>query len=129
MDITTAQLQKMLRQQLCDQVRIVERPDRQLMIATPFAYPDGDQYPIHLQDCGNGQVRLSDAGNTMMRLSYTADVEKYYKGARHKLMQQILREHQVQEDDGNFHITIPAKQLAAGVTSLTRALSQICDLS
>ena len=123
------QLQQMLCQQLCEQVRVVERPDRQLMIAAPFAYPDGDQYPIHLQDCGNGQVRLSDAGNTMMRLSYTADVEKYYKGARHKLMQQILREHQVQEDDGDIHITIPMERLATGILSLTQALSQIYDLS
>lgn len=124
-----AALQEELCRQLCSDVRLVER-DGKLMISNQFMYPDGDHYSIYLKDTGVGKVRISDGANTMMRLSYdTPDVDKYFKGNRGDLMQQILREHQVQEDDGDFYMEISIDKISDGLFRLGQALSQIYDLS
>ena len=100
------------------------------MISTPFSYPDGDHYSIYIKEMGTGLIRISDEANTMMRLSYnTPDVNKYFKGDRGKLMEQILREHKITEDDGNFYVDVPISRIAEGLFQLGQALNKIYDLS
>ena len=123
-------LQKKLCQQLCTDVKLVEREDGKLMISTPFSYPDGDYYSIYLEEIGKDKFRISDEANTMMRLSYdTPDVEKYFTGNRGNLMGQILRENRIQEDDGIFYVDTSVDKISTGIFCLGQALSQIYDLS
>ncbi len=101
-----------------------------LMISTPFSSPDGDHYSIYLKEVDEGQIRISDEANTVMRLSYdTPDVSKYFKGNKGKLMEQILRENEIQEEDGNFYVEIPVDRISDGIFRLGQALSQVYDLS
>lgn len=124
------QLQEKLCQQLCADIKLVERQNGKKMISSPFFYPDGDRYSIYLQETGTGKVRISDEANTMMRLSYyTPDVDKYFKGSKGKLMGQILGEHKINEDNGNFYVDVSVEQMARGIFNLSQALGQIYDLS
>ena len=53
-------LQRLLCERLCADVRLTRRPDGALMLRTPFEFPDGDRFPIHVSETGTGAVRLSD---------------------------------------------------------------------
>ena len=123
-------LQNELCKQLCCTISLVERSDQKWMISAPFSYPDGDYYSIYLKETSEGKFRISDEANTIMKLSYdTPDVDKYFKGNRGKLMEQILQENKVKEDDGNFYVDTSIKQISASVFRLGQALNQIYDLS
>lgn len=124
------QLQSEICQQLCTNIRLVERENGTLMISTPFSYPDGDNYSIYLKQIEAGKIRLSDEANTMMRLSYdTPDVNKYFKDSKGKLMENILRENRIQEQNGNFYVDVAVSDVSDGIFRLGQALNQIYDLS
>lgn len=124
------ELQKEICRQLCADIRLVRREDGKHMISTPFSYPDGDHYSIYVQEVRDGVVRLSDEANTIMRLSYdTPNVEKYFRGKSGELIQQIMREHQVEENKGKFFVDVAVGKIADGVFRLGQALSQVYDLS
>ncbi len=123
-------LQQKICDQLCSDIQLIERENGKLMLSTPFVYPDGDHYSIYLRETQPGTIRISDEANTIMRLSYeTEDVDKYFKGGRGKLMEQILREHQVQEEQGTFYIDVPIDELSHGLFMLGQALTEIYSLS
>ena len=122
--------QKELCRQLCTDIQLVKREDSMWLISNQFSYPDGDNYSIYLKEISAGQFRLSDEANTMMKLSYdTPNVDKYFKDNRGSLMEQILRENQIQEDDGNFYVDVSVDKISEGIFRLGQALSQIYDLS
>ena len=121
-------LQKELCQQMCADIKLVERGNRKEMISNPFSFPDGDQYSIYLQEIDGGKVRISDEANTMMRLSYYTDVGQSFKGSKGKLAAQILGEHKINEDNGNFYVDVSVEQISRGVFRLSQALNRIYDL-
>ena len=82
MALDQAQLERLLRERLCAEIRIHRREDDVLMMESPFAFPDGDHFPIYLSETAGGGVELSDRGHTLMHVSYEHDVELYYEGAR-----------------------------------------------
>ena len=128
--MNTSDLQTELCRQLCTNIKLVERENGPLMISNPFTYPDGDHYSIYLKERNNGQFRISDEANTMMRLSYdTPDVDKYFKGGKGKIMEQILREKQVKEANGNFYVDTSIEKISECIFRLSQALSQVYDLS
>ena len=128
--INKSALQDALCKQLCADVRIVERRDGVLMIESPFEHPDGDRYSLYLREMAGDRFRVSDGADTLMRLSYgTPDVGKYFKGGRGKLMEQILRENQIQEKDGEFFADLSFGQMSDGIFRLCQALNKIYDLS
>ena len=123
-------LQQRICDQLCSDIRLIEKDNGKLMLSTPFVYPDGDHYSIYLREIHPGTIRISDEANTIMRLSYeTANIDRYFSGTRGELMKQILREHQVQEEQGNFYIDVSVDEVSQGVFILGQALTEIYSLS
>ena len=124
------ELQKALCQQLCKDIQLIEREGGKMMISTPFSHPDGDNYSLYLKEVSDGKIRISDEADTIMRLSYeTPDVNKYFKGNRGQLMKQILREQDIQQDNGNFYVETLTDKISQGIFRLGQALNQIYDLS
>jgi len=101
------------------------------MLETPFAYPDGDQYPLSLSETKTGGIRISDGGHTLMHLSYENDVDKFFEGTRRVLLDQILTEQGVEYDEktGQFYVETPWGDLSAAAFRLGQALTRVYDLT
>ena len=128
MNIDIQQIQDLLCSHLCADVRIMERKNGVLMLDTPFSYPDGDRYPIHIQQTQTGGIRLSDCGHTFMHLSYENEVESFRKDTRGRLLEQILRETGLNEHEGEFYIETSLDGLAEAVFHLGQGLTKVYDL-
>ena len=63
MALDQAQLEKLLCDRLCAQVRIHRRQADVLMMESPLTFPDGDHFPIYLSETVGGGVRPSDRGH------------------------------------------------------------------
>ena len=85
-------LGNLLRERLCEEVRVERRPDGALMLRTPFAFPDGDRYPIHLSESASGGLRLSDRGHTLMHASHDHDVDSFVDGPRGTVLDRVMGE-------------------------------------
>ena len=129
MALDHTQLERLLCERLCAHVRVHRRHDDVLMLESPFTFPDGDHYPIHLSETPGGAVRLSDRGHTLMHVSYEHDVDSLYEGARASLREQIVRESGVDEEEGIFSIETPPDQVATALFRLGQALTKIHDLT
>jgi len=123
--------EKNLCEQLCTQVKLHHRNNGQVMLETPFSYPDGDQYPIYLSETNTGGLRVSDGGHTLMHLSYENDVDKFFEGSRNILLNQVLSEQGVNYDEatGQFSIDCAPAHLSEGVFRLGQALTRVYDLT
>ena len=98
------------------------------MLESPFTFPDGDHYPIHLSERPGGGVKLSDRGHTLMHVSYEHDVDSFDEGARATLREQIVRESGIDEEEGIFWLEAPPDQLATALFRFGQALTKIHDL-
>ena len=58
MALDHVQLERLLCERLCANVRVHRRHDDVLMLESPFTFPDGDHYPIYLTETpgGGGQA-------------------------------------------------------------------------
>ena len=123
--------EKLLCNQLCVNVSVVTRPDKVVMLDTPFCYPDGDRYPIYLTETGTGGIRLGDRGHTLMHLSYENDIDKVFGGTRNLLMEQIIAQEQVgyDKEKGEFFVDASLEHLADAVFRLGQTLTRIYDLT
>lgn len=128
MSIDTEQVQALLCSHLCVQIRIMERRKGTLMLDTPFAFPDGDHYPIYIEPLPTGGVRLSDNGHTFMHLSYENEVESFRKGTRGRLLGQILGETGLEEAEGAFSLETSLEGLAEAVFRFGQGLTKVYDL-
>ena len=129
MALDQVQLEELLCKRLCAQVRIHRREDDVLMMESPFAFPDGDHFPIYLSETVGGGVKLSDRGHTLMHASYEHDVELFYEGARASLREQIVRESGIEEKEGIFSIETPPDQVTGALFKFGQALTKIHDLT
>ena len=129
MALDHAQLEKLLCERLCANVRIHRRHDDVLMLESPFTFPDGDHYPIYISETAAGGVRLSDRGHTLMHVSYDHDVDLFYEGARASLREQIVRESGIEEIEGTFSMETPPDQVATALFRFGQALTKIHDLT
>lgn len=127
--MNTEQLQQQLCTNLCAQASAREIRAGQWRVDTPFSFPDGDAYSLYVEQLSAGGLRLSDKGATLMHLSYENDIEKFRDGSRNRLLQQILAESDVQEEDGEFFLEIPATDLGHGVFRFGQALTRVHDLT
>ena len=129
MALDQAQLERLLCERLCSEVRIHRRQDDILMMESPFTFPDGDHFPIYLSETTAGGVKLSDRGHTLMHVSYEHEVDLFYESARASRREQIVRECGIEEDEGIFWIETPPDQVAAALFRLGQALTKIYDLT
>ncbi|MCY4458819.1 MAG: DUF1828 domain-containing protein [Albidovulum sp.] len=129
MVLDQVQLEKLLCERLCADVKIYRREDDVLMMESPFTFPDGDHFPIYLSETTGGGVKLSDRGHTLMQISYEHDVELFYDGARASLRDHIVRESGIEEVEGIFSIEAPPDLVAATLFKFGQALTKIHDLT
>ena len=129
MALDHAQLERLLCERLCADVRVHRRHDDVLMLESPFTFPDGDHYPIYLSETPGGGVKLSDRGHTLMHVSYEHDVDSFYEGARASLREQIVRESGIDEEEGIFSMEAPPDHVAAALFRFGQALTKIHDLT
>ena len=122
-------LQKLLCERLCQEVRVQQRPDGDIMLRTNFEFPDGDRFPIHITETSGGGIRLSDRGHTLMHLSYEHDIDSFMDGTRGALLERIINESGIQWDGGTFYLDTPAEQLPATIFQFGQALTRIYDLN
>ena len=128
MTVDASALQKLLCERLCDEVKLVARPDGALMLHTPFRFPDGDGYPIHVLEVPAGGVRLSDRGHTLIHASFEHDVDSFMEGSRGRLLERIMGECELQWDGGAFCFDTTPEQLAEAAFRFGQALTRIYDL-
>ena len=123
--------EKSLCAQLCANVTVVARPNNKLMLKTPFHYPDGDHYPIYLEETATGGVRISDGGHTLMHLSYENDIDKFFEGTRSVIMSQVVAQDRVgyNESTGESFVESTVDQMAESVFRLGQSLTRIYDLT
>lgn len=129
MAMNTENLKRHLCQQLCDEVRLFERNDGILMLDSPFQFPDGDHFPIYIDEAHGGGLVLTDRGHTMMHISYEFDVDGFYDGPRATLREQITRDYGIQKSKGVFSVETSSDSVPDAVFRLCQALSKIYDLT
>lgn len=98
-------------------------------IATPFAFPDGDNYSLFLQEGTRGGWKLTDLAHTWMALSYDNDVTKFRQGNRAELMQQILQDSGVEDRDGELVVDVTTEDIGRGLLRLIQTVTRIHDLN
>lgn len=113
---------------LCGRVRLVERPNGRTMLETPFTFPDGDGYPVYVEPTRTGGIRLGDGGNTLMRLSYETEVDGIRRGARARLLEQVLRENGIEEDRGEFYLESSLDSVGDAVFRFGQGVTRIHDI-
>ncbi len=131
MNLDTKALGALLCKRLCEEVRVVERPDGALLLRTRFSFPDGDRYPIHLSEAPSGGLRLSDRGHTLMRVSYDHDVDSFMDGTRGMLLERIMGETGLQwnEDGGALCLDTTPDRLSEALFVFGQALTRVYDLA
>ena len=122
-------LGKLLCERLCTKIRIHKRDDEAYMLESPFSFPDGDQIPIYLAETTRGGVMLSDRGHTLMHISYENDIDAFSEGARAVLWEQIVRECEIQEEEGVFKVETSPEQIVETLFRFGQALTKIYDLT
>lgn len=128
MAIDLEHAQDLLCSRLCSTVRLIKREPDLYMLDSPFAFPDGDHYPVYVQALPTGGVRLSDGGHTLLHLSYENEVSAFRQGTRGRLLEQILGETGIQEEAGEFYLEVSLDGIAEGVFRLGQGLTKVCDL-
>jgi len=128
MAIDMESAQKLLCSHLCSTVRFIKRQSGLYMLDTPFTFPDGDRYPIHVRELPTGGVRLSDGGHTFLHLSYENDVSTFRQGTRGRLLDQIVNEMGIHEESGEFFLDVSMDGVAEGVFRLGQGLTKVYDL-
>ncbi len=128
-DHDASALQKLLCERLCEDVKLQRRPDGALMLRTPFRFPDGDGYPIHVSEAPAGGLRLSDRGHTLMHASYEHDVDSFMEGSPGMLLERIMGECGLQWDGGAFCLDTTPEQLTDAAFRFGQALTRIYDLA
>lgn len=122
------QLEKHLCERLCAEVRL-HRRNGLTMLETPFTFPDGDHYPIYLSETRTGGLCISDGGHTLMHLSYENEVDKFFEGTRGLLMEQIIGEHGLIYNAGQFFMESSVDEAAETIFKFGQALTRVYDLT
>ncbi len=122
-------LQASISKSLCDTVGVHQREDGLLMLDTPFAFPDGDHYPIYVRETTSGRLELSDLGHTLMHMSYDHDVDTLYRGNRATHRERIVSQCGVREESGRFSVETAPDQIAEALFRLVQAITKIYGLT
>lgn len=122
-------LKTLLCNSLCEDVALTEMGQGEWRVGTPLRYPDGDGYLIYLRHSSDGSWRITDKGSTLMHLSYENDVGKFREGGRARLFNQIIADTGLEEDDGEFFLSVPADELSAGLFLFGQAMTRLHDLT
>lgn len=129
MTLDPKDLERRLHENLRREVGVDSRPDGSRWLRTPFAFPDGDRYPIRLTETPDGRLRLSDCGHTMMHLGYEHEVDDFLEGVRGMLLERVMTESELEWDEGAFVLDTTPERLSLSLFRFGQALTRICDLA
>lgn len=117
------------KQQVCDEIRLLEEGKNRFRVFTPFRFDDGDHLSIVLKQ-ENNQWVISDEGHTFMHLSYWIDSSDLNSGSRKQLIDYALNEFQIQDRYGELLVTIYKNdEYGAAFYRLVQALLKISDIN
>lgn len=128
MSLDATALQEILSRQLREDVQVHRLADGELILDTPFRFPDGDSFAIHLAESGRGVLRLSDAGDTLMRISFEHDVDSCFEGSNGEVLERIINESEVEWDGGALTVRTSPEQLPEAILRLGQAMTRVYDL-
>ena len=105
---------------------VQRRPGKHQVIA-PIYHEDGDMLDIYLKSSslGGGYVRICDYGLALMRLSYTFDLNT---GTKREILNSILKNSDVEEDDGNLYIDVQINYLFEGIMQFAGCVQKVCNM-
>ncbi|HBR57309.1 MAG TPA: hypothetical protein DEA22_07550 [Blastocatellia bacterium] len=129
MNFDFAKLQVYLCEALCSEIRLCEKDQNLLSVATPFEFPDGDPFQIYLREMPGGILRLTDMGHTLMHLSYENDIDKFRVGTRGSLYEGILSEFDITDEEGELFVNTTIEVMPVNIFRLCHALAKINDLT
>ncbi len=116
-----------IREEFHNRVCFTQKRRGLYQLIAPFYHEDGDMYDLFIEEAPAGQpVRLTDKGLTLMRLSYSYDVDTPNK---ERIFRQILREHDVQENDGELFMISSHDRTYETIMRFTRAITAITNMA
>ena len=127
MTLDVRALRNLLCERICEDVRVDERSDGELMLRTHFSFPDGDGYPFQLAEAPSGGLRLSDCGHTLMHISYEHDIDSFVTGTRGMLLERIIAESGIHQQRGVFSVDTSVDRLPEAIFRFGQALTRAYD--
>ena len=127
-NINPTALRNVLCERLCQDVKLLERPDGELMLNTHFEFPDGDNFPIYVAASGGG-ARLSDRGHTLMHISYDHDIDAFLKGDRGQMLEHVANEDGVILGKGVLNLDTSVEELPEAISRFGQAITRVYDLT
>lgn len=120
----TAELQRVLKRKVCDEIEIEQEGLDRYIVYTPFMFDDGDHFVVVLKKNGTRWC-FTDEGHTFMHMSYgEVDVSQ---GPRRRIVDQILQSFRLDNREGELSLDVPGDQYGDGLFSFVQALVKISD--
>jgi hypothetical protein len=115
-----------LKQNFNNRVNFRDKGNNIYQLIAPFYHEDGDMYDIFLDINGEGSlIKVCDHGLTLMRLSYTYELDTPKK---EEIFFQILRDNNIENDNGNLFIEAAGENLYTAVLRFTQVISKITNM-
>ena len=117
-----------LHELLCGDLTVDRRAPGESKVRTPFEFPDGDRYPIHLSgQPGGGGLRLSDRRHTLIHISYEHDMDTFVDEPSGRLLDRIVADRGLRWDGGAFCLDTTLRVLPTAIFRFGQALARKCD--
>ncbi|WP_435356939.1 DUF1828 domain-containing protein [Emticicia sp. SJ17W-69] len=120
-----SEIKNILQNQFMDMFDLKQIRPSIFQIVLPYYYSDGDIFEIFIEQEGDIFI-LQDFGLSLMKLSYDSDTESDYK---RDLIKKILRENQVEFDDGNIYLNTSIDFLLPNLMVFLDTISKVSALS
>ena len=125
--MSSTQIIDLIRSEFHNRVGITQKRPGLFQLVAPFYHEDGDMYDLFIEDVqGDQPVRITDKGLTRMRLSYSFEIDTPNK---ERIFRQMLREHGVQENDGELFTTVPQERVYEAIMRFTAAVTAVSNMS
>lgn len=125
--MNSSEIVEKIRAEFHQRVGISQKRPGLFQLVAPFYHEDGDMYDIFIEDTEDGSsARITDKGLTLMRLSYSFAIDTPRK---EKIFEQILREHEIRQDDGELYTVAPPDSLYETVLRFSRAVTAVSNMA
>lgn len=122
------QIESDFKDKISSKIRLEPEGKGRFRVFTPFLFDDGDHLCIVLKYWQNRWI-LTDEGHTLMHLSYNMDIKDIEKGSRHKIIEKSLNMFNLQDENGEFIITVENGAFGDALYSFIQGLVKITDVS
>ena len=114
---------------LSEAVTLSRRGIDDYRVDLPFCFADGDHLKVILKSASDGRWTLTDEAHTLMYLSYH-DIEIDDSSSRRDLFDNILRAHQMTEQDGRLIMAdIALEDIGAAIFTFSQAVLKVGDFA